>query len=285
MQREPYMLTVMRADLHTHSNASDGTLSPDELLAQAQAAGVELLSITDHDTVAGLHALQNHTNGCRLIPGIELSTNWRKTAIHVIGLNIDPNNETLGNGIERQQEARRQRASAIAAKLGKLGFTDTLEGATRIAGSAGIARPHFALHLVETGQVKSVKDAFRKYLGPGKAGDIRELWAELDEVMSWIHAAGGVAVLAHPAKYKLSNLKLEELTRDFRLAGGDALEVISGRQDSSLTVRLGKLANRHGLLASCGSDFHEPGRNWGQLGEVAALPAGCSPVWQDWINA
>lgn len=277
------MLNAMLADLHTHSNASDGQLSPAELLAGAHAAGVQLLAITDHDTLAGYAALNRSLAAdCRIIAGIELSTSWRKTGIHIVGLNIDLDNAELLAGVARQRDARRERAQLIATKLEKLGFRDVLQGARQLAGMAEISRPHIAKYLVDSGQIKSMQDAFRKYLGAGKAGDIREMWASLDEVIGWIHAAGGSAVLAHPTKYKLTNLKLEELTRDFCTAGGDALEVISGQQDLSLTTRLGKLAARHSLLASCGSDFHQPGQSWARLGVVAALPRSCTPVWEAW---
>ncbi len=273
----------MLSDLHTHTNASDGQLDPAELLAGAHAAGVELLAITDHDTLAGYAELNSSlAPNCRIIPGIELSTTWLKIAIHVVGLNIDLQNPALLAGVARQRNARRERAQIIAAKLEKLGFRDVLTGAEQLAGPAEVSRPHFAKYLVESGQIKSIQDAFRKYLGPGKAGDVREMWAPLTDVIGWIHAAGGTAVLAHPAKYKLTNLKLEELSRDFCAAGGDALEVISGQQDISLTTRLAKLAARHNLRASCGSDFHQPGQSWARLGVVAALPRGCTPVWEAW---
>jgi hypothetical protein len=273
----------MLADLHTHTNASDGQLAPAELLVGAHAAGVQLLAITDHDTLAGYAELNSQlAPNCRIIPGIELSTTWLKIAIHVVGLNIDLQDPALLAGVARQRNARRERAQIIAAKLEKLGFRDVLSGAEQLAGSAEISRPHFARYLVDSGQIKSMQDAFRKYLGPGKAGDIRETWASLGEVIGWIHAAGGTAVLAHPAKYKLTNLKLEELSRDFCAAGGDALEVISGQQDISLTTRLAKLAVRHNLRGSCGSDFHQPGQSWARLGVVAALPRGCTPVWEAW---
>jgi predicted metal-dependent phosphoesterase TrpH len=273
----------MLADLHTHTNASDGQLSPAELLNNATAAGVDLLAVTDHDTIAGIAELSNHTAAnCRVIPGIELSTSWRKIGIHIVGLNIDLQNATLLAGIMQQQAAREQRSERIAAKLAGLGFANTLEGATRLAGRAVIGRPHFARHLVDTGEVKSMKDAFRKYLGPGKPGDIRDVWASMEDVIKWIQQAGGTAVLAHPAKYRLTNMKMEELTHDFHANGGDALEVISGKQDPTLTARLGKLANRTGLAASCGSDFHQPGQPWATLGHVAALPTDCTPVWDTW---
>ncbi len=273
----------MLADLHAHTTASDGNLDTETLVRMAETTQIDMLAITDHDTVAGLQALPRNTGSrCRIINGIELSTIWRKTAIHVLGLNIDIDNATLANGIERQQAARRERAALIAARLEKLGLRDCLEGATRLAGEAGISRTHFAQHLLESGQVSSLQEAYRKYLGPGKPGDIKSVWASLSEVIEWIHAAGGSSVLAHPGKYRLTNLQREELGHDFRDAGGAALEVISGRQDAELTRRLGKLANRLGLQASCGSDFHRHGQFWSELGAVEPLPENCRPVWESW---
>lgn len=280
------MLEPMISDLHTHTTASDGKLSPAELLGAAADAGVSVLAITDHDTVAGLLELHEPARGqCSVIAGIELSTTWKKTGIHILGLNIDPGNATLAAGIRRQQTAREQRAEIIAARLAKLGLVDTLAGAAAIANdTAQLARPHFAQYLVESGQVGSLQLAYRKYLGPGKAGDVRDFWPPMPEVIDWIAAAGGVAVLAHPGKYRLSKLKLAELVQDFRAAGGRGLEVISGQQEPALTAQLGALANRHGLYASCGSDFHGPGQIWAQLGKVAALPPEALPVWEAWAR-
>ena len=273
----------MRIDLHTHSLASDGQLSPAELLRQAAAAGINLLAITDHDTIAGVAGLDTYTEqNCTVIPGIELSTQWRKIGIHILGLNIDLQNKALLTGIAQQQAGRLQRAERIAQKLEKLGFSGSLDGANKAAGNSVVGRPHFAEHLVNSGQVKTMKEAFRKFLGPGKPGDIRDVWAPMEEVITWIHQAGGAAILAHPAKYRLTNLKMEELVKEFQACGGDAIEVISGKQEAALTSRLGKLASRVGLKASAGSDFHRPGQAWAALGEVAPLPAGCQPIWESW---
>jgi predicted metal-dependent phosphoesterase TrpH len=273
----------MLADLHTHTTASDGTLSPEQLITAAKAAGVTLLSITDHDTIAAYSSLPLHAdNTLQIVPGIEFSSRWRKYGIHILGLNIDPDSTVLQAVISEQQNVRARRAEIIAHKLTQLGFKDTLEGARQIAGDAVLGRPHFARYLVESGQLPNVAKAFKKYLGQGKPCDVRENWPEADQVINWISEAGGTAILAHPAKYKLSNLRLEELVRDFRGFGGHGLEVISGQQDEQITRRLGKLAVRHGLLVSCGSDFHQPGQSWAQLGRVAVLPKGCTPVWECW---
>ncbi|MCP4001078.1 MAG: PHP domain-containing protein [Gammaproteobacteria bacterium] len=273
----------MLADLHTHTTASDGVLSPEQLITSAKAAGVTLLSITDHDTISAYKSLPAYTDkDMQLVYGIELSSIWHKTGIHVVGLNIDPDCPALQSAIETQRNARRERAKTIADKLSKLGFTDTLEGAIKAAKGTALGRPHFARFLVDSGQVKTISIAFKKFLGQGKPGDVRENWPALETVIAWISEAGGTAVLAHPNKYKLGNLKLQELTKDFCSAGGHGLEVISGKQEDALTSRLGTLAQQHGLLASCGSDFHQPGQSWAELGSVAALPSGCTPVWENW---
>lgn len=272
----------MKVDLHTHTTASDGELDPAELFDCATDAGVELLAITDHDTLDGYREILSTKPGCNVVPGIEFSTSWRSLGIHVVGLNVSPDNETLVNGIELQKQARIERAATIARKLATAGFPDTLGAARRIAGTSILGRPHFAAHLVESGAVKDIRTAFRKYLGRGKIGDVRENWAPLAEVVGWITEAGGSAVLAHPGKYKLTNLKLQELVCEFRDLGGHALEVISGRQDSALTGRFARLAARFGLLASAGSDFHQHGSHHAGPGDIGPLPRGCKPVWESW---
>ncbi len=272
----------MRADLHTHTTASDGSLAPAELLARATAAGIELLAVTDHDGIDGCLALAGARGGPQIIAGIELSTTWQNAGVHIVGLNIDLHDSTLRTGIDLQRTARQVRAERIAGKLTKLGFRDTLEGALRVAGNGNVGRPHFARFLAESGQLPDEKTAFKRHLGRGKPCDIRSGWAALPDVITWIHAAGGTAVLAHPLKYKLTHRKLEALVNDFRAAGGDAVEVVSGLQDAMVTERIARLTNRHGLLASGGSDFHQPGQHWSELGCATALPAICRPVWQSW---
>lgn len=270
----------MRYDLHTHTVASDGELAPQVLVERAKANGVTHLAITDHDTVAAYDGLA--AADLALIPGIELSTYWSKRGIHVVGLNIDPDCPELAAGICEQQRARERRAEKIAARLQRAGCGETLEGARREAGDGAIGRPHFARHLLAAGQVRTVREAFRKYLGNGKPGDVRSEWASLDTVVRWIRSAGGAAVLAHPAHYKMTRTKLVELIRDFRAAGGEAIEVVSGRQDAATTARLARLAADSGCAASTGSDFHRPGGHWADVGGQPALPPACRPVWQLW---
>lgn len=271
----------MLADLHTHTTASDGELEPAALLALALERGVTHLAVTDHDTVAALDAVPPG-GGITLVPGIELSTRWRKIGVHVVGLGIDPADGDLRRGIRRQQDARRKRAARIAARLVRAGMPDPLPAVTAIAGGGAIGRPHFARHLVAAGYAKDTRQAFRRYLGPGKAGDVRSLWASLDEVIDWIRTAGGVAVLAHPAHYRLTRTGERSLLGEFRAAGGAGLEVVSGQQDAAVTARLAALAADFDLLASIGSDFHCPGRPWADLGRFPSLPGGCRPVWSAW---
>jgi predicted metal-dependent phosphoesterase TrpH len=267
-------------DLHLHSNASDGALEPAELLAHASACGVGAAAITDHDTLAAYDGLE--TGPVRVIPGIEFSTNWKRIGIHVVGLNVDPANETLRHGVARQQSAREERAEKLAARLRRLGLPDPLPDVLEASDTGYVGRPQFASYLVETGVVRDVKTAYRKFLGRGKPGDVRSGWANLDEILAWIHAAGGTSVLAHPAKYGLTKSKLRTLAREFRAAGGQALEVVCGPQSESTTSWLAGLANELGLAASCGSDFHSPIQNWSRPGGFSPLPDDVRPVWQSW---
>lgn len=274
----------MLADLHTHTTASDGTLAPVELVARAAANGVTHLSITDHDTVAAYAELGGDIEALplTLVPGIELSSQWRGMGIHVVGLNIDLHSADLQDVIAEQRDVRETRAVRIAARLEKTGIDNPLSAVSHLAGDGTIGRPHFARHLVDIGKVRDIKEAFRKYLGTGKPGDVRNLWPELAEVVGWIRAARGTAVLAHPAHYRMTATRLRALLADFRDAGGEAMEVISGRQDRDVTQRLAGYCRDFSLHASTGSDFHRPGLSWAELGAATPLPESCPPVWELW---
>jgi predicted metal-dependent phosphoesterase TrpH len=273
----------MKIDLHTHTTASDGALSPRELLARACKNNVHTLAITDHDTVAAFDELDAaDISGINLIPGIELSARWANIEVHVVGLNIDLQCDALRSAVASQLLARRHRAEYIAYKLQQLGFDDALTGAQELAGGASIGRPHFAQYLVHQGAVKDVKRAFRKFLGGNKLGNLKRFWPELDVVLSWINDAGGTGVLAHPVHYGLTHTKLRTLTAEFVAAGGAGIEVVSGRQPQTTTSHMAELAESHGLLASCGSDFHRPGQHWADVGDCLPLPSHCKPVWDGW---
>lgn len=277
----------MRADLHVHSDASDGSLSPAALRARAASCGVELLALTDHDTLAGFRRLRDsQAPGPRILSGIELSSVWRGIGIHVLGLGVAPEHPAIRFAEAYQQQVRNRRGELIAQRLAKLGLgDDLLDEALAYAGAAQLGRPHFARCLVERGIVADFSQAFDRYLGAGRVGDVKALWPQLDTVIAWITRAGGVALLAHPLKYRLTRTRLRALLGEFRSAGGRGLEVISGSQTRDQTAHLARLAVQHRLLASAGSDFHVPDLPWRELGCSGRLPAEVEPVWQLWPEA
>lgn len=252
------------------------------LLSRAKERDVNVLALTDHDTIAGLILAQQAADECgiTLINGIEFSSQWGKGGVHIVGLGVDVSSAVLKEAIEHQHHARVNRAEQIAARLAKAGIVGALEGAQVIAGDALVGRPHFAQYLVNVGVVNNINSAFKKYLGAGKPADVKYQWPDMPTVINWIHAAGGVAVLAHPYKYDLTRTKVCALVSAFAQVGGDALEVISGQQASAMTTDLAKIAAVNNLAASCGSDFHAPNHPWQELGNFSELPENCRPVWQ-----
>ena len=272
----------MNVDLHCHTNLSDGSLSPKELIALAIERKIDVLAITDHDNIDCYAEISAPKEGLTLISGIEFSTTWRNIGVHIVGLNMDLNNADLLEGIRFQSLAREKRGELIDKKLQQLGIEGSLEGAKRFCCGQQVGRPHFAQYLVEIGAVSNFQQAFKRYLGAGKAGDIKQQWASLGDVISWIRCAGGVAVLAHPTKYKMTRTKICLLLEDFIELGGEAMEVISGSQTVSETQSMAKLCKQYNLLASRGSDFHAPGQPWAALSMASELPADLAPVWSKW---
>lgn len=270
----------MLADLHSHTLASDGELSPAELLAEAERAGIDLLAITDHDTLAGYRQVAALESQVQLVAGVEYSSVWRRMNIHIVGLGVDPNHTATLEAEAMLYEARQQRAVMISEKLEKRGLPPTLEGALELAGQSQVGRPHFARYMVAEGIVPTMERAFDRYLGAGKPGDVKALWPEMEQVVKWIVAAGGVAVIAHPLKYSMTRTKLRELVADFTAAGGAAIEVVSGRQRLDLIQQMHRLADEFSLYASVGSDYHGPSTPWCALGQSSELPRNCRPVWQ-----
>jgi hypothetical protein len=269
----------MKLDLHCHTTASDGALTPTEIVQRAVERGVDVLSITDHDTVAAYGKLgSDDLAKLQLVPGIEFSTRWQGHTIHIVGLDIDLDSAVLADAVSRQQAARAARAEEIGRRLERAGIEQALDGARELAGESGIGRPHFARFLVESGRVKSISAAFKKYLGPGKVGDVKQYWPPLEIVTDWITAAGGIAVLAHPGKYRMTNTKLAALIDEFRDHGGGAIEVLCGQQPTDVTRKLARLCNQRNMLASCGSDFHAPGQPWSELGAFGVLPKECRTI-------
>jgi predicted metal-dependent phosphoesterase TrpH len=276
----------LNIDLHTHSNCSDGSLTPTELVARAAAAGVEVLALTDHDTVAGLAEAEHSAGryGLRLVPGVEISASWRAQAIHVLGLWIDPASVDLCGVLEAQAERRRSRMRKICDRLGKLGLPGA-ELLAAVEAQPGLpTRAHLANALVAGGHVDRATQAFRKFLGPGKAGNVAAEWPPLDAVVGWIRAAGGVAALAHPARYALSAGARRRMLADFVSAGGRALEVVTGGNGAQHALALATLAVKYGLMGSVGSDFHDPRLTWNPLGRSLKLPDCVTPVWRSYIN-
>ncbi|MCQ8103020.1 PHP domain-containing protein [Methylomonas sp. SURF-2] len=268
-------------DLHCHSTASDGALAPAEVVRRAHLQGVTALALTDHDTTAGLQEAARAASDCgmRFIPGIELSAIHAHQCLHIIGLNIDAAQPILVEGLVRQQNLREQRALKIAEKLHKKGMAGAYEAVTQAAGRGEITRSHFADFLVAQGYVASQQDAFDRYLSKGKPAFVPTQWAGLDEVVDWIRAAGGIAVLAHPLRYNLSFKWMNKALSAFKQFGGQGVEVVTGRaSDDDIRLSL-KMVQQHKLFASVGSDFHTPENPWVELGRLAPLPAEASPVW------
>ncbi|HEV2320800.1 MAG TPA: PHP domain-containing protein [Gammaproteobacteria bacterium] len=268
-------------DLHTHSRASDGTLSPAELVSLAAARGVTLLSLTDHDCLDGMAEARAAcaTAGIRFLPGVEVSTSWDGKTLHIVGLGVDPENTALKAGLARLQAVRDARGAEIGKRLEAKGIVGAYAGAARIADEARLTRTHYARFLLEAGHVKDLQQAYRRYLGRGKPGHVSVEWASLEETLDWIHAAGGRAVLAHPLRYGFTRAWLTKILTAFKQAGGDALEVISGRSNPDEIAVSAHLAARFELMGSVGSDFHAP-TQWLQPGVETPLPAGVKPVWE-----
>ena len=266
-------------DLHSHTTFSDGSLKPHELMSRAVEKGVDVLAITDHDTLDAYQQGSLDNDKLKLVTGIELSTQWQTSGIHVLGLNIDTGNDSIKTAAKSQSDARLERARCIGEKLEKKGINNAYEEARKLSPGSYIGRPHFAQHLINIGKVNSMNAAFKKYMGDGKAGDVKQHWAELPQIIQWILDAGGVPVLAHPMKYKLTRTRLIRLLDDFKASGGQGMEVVSGQQLPYQTQEMAKLCESKGLLASCGSDFHMPGKRWAELGNFSPLPGNVSPVW------
>ena len=271
-------------DLHSHTTASDGTLTPAELLERAKAAGVDVLAVTDHDTTEGLlQASQTaRTLGISVINGCEISVTWSGITLHILGLDVDPNNTSLQKGLSQLREHRDTRAHEIALKLEKAGITGAFAGAQKHAKGSLISRTHFAHFLAEAGYANDVRSVFKHYLVKGKPGFVAGKWAELGDVISWITAAGGQAAIAHPARYRLTRTKLIRLIEEFKQAGGVGIEVVSGSHSRDECFTMAKHARDFELLASAGSDFHGPENPWIELGRLPELPPGCEPIWNNW---
>jgi len=276
-------VVIVIVDFHTHSLASDGALEPSDLLLQAKEAGVSRFAITDHDTLAGYLSVKD-TQAAKdvgLISGVELSCRWAKTTIHVVGLGFDDSAAEIIDMVTSLSDARIERAKTIAQRLENAGFSGALDGALKVANGSQIGRPHFAQWMLDTGHVASLTEAFDKYLGAGKVGDVKAFWPAMADVVHAITASGGVAVLAHPLKYRLTGMKLRALINDFKAAGGTCLEILNGRQPEVDMKRLSQMAQSSDLLVSAGSDFHRSFEYGPTLGVDADRLAAGQYVWNE----
>ncbi len=271
-------------DLHSHSTASDGTLSPDDLVRRAAGAGVGVLALTDHDTTEGIAAARSAARqaAIELVAGVEVSVTWNGSTVHVVGLRLDPDDTALAAGLAGLREFRVWRAEEIGRRLEKKGIRGALEGARRWSNGRLISRTHFARFLVQQNQAKDEREVFKHFLVKGKPGHVPGQWARLEQALGWIRGAGGQAVLAHPARYKMTRSKLRRLIGEFKDLGGVALEVVCGSHSRDDNFVMAGHARDFKLLSSMGSDFHNPDMPWIELGRLHPLPEGCVPVWRDW---
>ena len=273
----------MTADLHCHSTVSDGTLEPEALAARAKANGVELWALTDHDELGGQRRAQDAARAAGLpyLNGVEISVTFLDTTVHIVGLGIDSDDERLRRGLVATRGGREARAREMADELAKVGIAGTYEGALRYVGNPDlISRTHFARHLVESGVCADTQEVFRRFLVEGKPGFVPHRWATLKNAVTWIGDAGGMAIVAHPARYKFSPTEEYALFTEFKGHGGRGIEVVTGSHSATEAERYAATAKEFDLLVSRGSDFHSPDESRIDLGGLPPLPTGLTPVWE-----
>ncbi|MFI8416986.1 RNase RNM [Serratia sp. NPDC078593] len=272
-------------DLHSHTTSSDGLLTPTQLVQRAVEMRVGVLAITDHDTTSGLSeaatAIASLALPLQLVAGVEISTLWENHEIHIVGLNIDAVHPSMVSLLAEQTERRHLRAQEIGVRLAKARIDGAYEGAQRLANGGAVTRGHFARYLVQRGVASNMAQVFKKYLAKGKTGYVPPQWCTIEQAIDVIHQSGGQAVLAHPGRYDLTAKWLKRLLAHFAEQGGDAMEVAQCQQAPHERAQLAGYAQDFHLLASQGSDFHQP-CSWIELGRKLWLPGGVEPVWRDW---
>jgi 3',5'-nucleoside bisphosphate phosphatase len=276
-------VSILNADLHCHSVVSDGTLTPEELANRAAANGVELWSLTDHDEIGGQHraAAAAGAAGMKYLTGTEISVTFAGETVHIVGLGFDPDDPDMLRGLLETRGGRGARAREIADGLAQVGIKDAYEGALRyVANPELVSRTHFARHLVDTGVCRDMGEVFRRFLTPGKPGYVEHRWASLKEAVQWITRAGGIAVIAHPARYRFTANEEYALFLEFKAHGGRGVEVVTGSHTAAEYVRYAETAREFGLAASRGSDFHSPDESHTDLGRLPYLPGELTPVWE-----
>ncbi len=277
------MTTILNADLHCHSVVSDGTLTPEELAARASANGVELWALTDHDEIGGVQraALAAKAHGLKFLTGVEISVTFIGQTVHIVGLGFDADNNQLHEGLRRTRGGRKERAMEMSDGLAQVGISGAYEGALKFVGNPElISRTHFARFLVESGVCKETNEVFRKFLTEGKPGFVPHRWATLKDAVTWITEAGGMAVIAHPARYKFTPNEEFALFNEFKNHGGQGVEVVTGSHSAAEYLMYAETAKEFGLAASRGSDFHSPGESHTELGSLPFLPGQLTPVWE-----
>ena len=277
------MTTYLNADLHCHSVVSDGTLTPEDLAARAKANGVELWSLTDHDEIGGQHraAAAARSQGMAYLTGTEISVTFAGNTVHIVGLGFDPDNAALAQGLAATRGGRGERAQEMAAQLAQVGIHGAYEGTLKFVGNPElISRTHFARFLVETQVCRDTNEVFRKYLTEGKPGYVPHRWATLGDAVRWINEAGGLAVIAHPARYKFTANEEYALFSEFKAHGGAGVEVVTGSHTAAEYVTYAAMAEEFGLAASRGSDFHSPDESHTDLGTLPYLPGHLTPIWE-----
>jgi len=276
-------VTYLNADLHCHSRVSDGTMSPEDLAARAKANGVELWALTDHDEVGGQHRAlaAARAQGMAYLTGTEISVTFADTTVHIVGLGFDPDDAQLARGLAATRGGRAERAQEMAAQLAQVGIRNAFEGALKFVGNPDlISRTHFARYLVETGVCKDTAEVFRRFLTEGKPGYVPHRWATLGDAVRWITEAGGLAVIAHPARYRFTATEEYALFSEFKQHGGRGVEVVTGSHTAAEYVTYADMAQEFGLAASRGSDFHSPDESHTDLGTLPLLPGALTPVWE-----
>ena len=276
-------MTYLNADLHCHSVVSDGTLTPEALAARARANGVELWALTDHDEIGGQHAAiaAARAEGLGYLTGVEISVTFADTTVHIVGLGFDPDDAALAQGLAATRGGRGERARDMAEQLARVGIHGAYEGALQFVGNpALISRTHFARFLVETGVCRDTPEVFRRFLTEGKPGYVPHRWAALGDAVRWITGAGGIAVIAHPARYKFTANEEYALFSEFKQHGGRGVEVVTGSHTAAEYVTYAAMAQEFGLAASRGSDFHSPDESHTDLGTLPLLPGALTPVWE-----
>lgn len=276
------MTFPINPDLHCHSTVSDGTLEPEVLAARAKSNGVDLWALTDHDEVGGQQrALEAaRAQGLKYLTGVEVSVTFADATVHIVGLGFDHTDPRLAEGLADTRDGRGPRAMEMAAQLAKAGIHGAYEGALKYVGNPKlISRTHFARFLVDSGVCRDTSEVFRKYLTEGKPGYVPHRWAKLGDAIRWITQSGGVAVIAHPARYHFSPTLEYALFSEFKQHGGQGVEVVTGSHTAAEARRYAGIAQEFGLLASRGSDFHSPDESHTDLGKLPPLPEGLAPVW------